>query len=223
MDDTKLSKLSIPQDILQSLFIASNSSTLEIALERLIKISRETDGRRQLASRNVLTIVLQLCQCVSDPSCRHILLLSLKLLRNLCAGELINQNSFIEQNGVGIVTSFIISANRSSSDFEIVRIGLQILGNVSLAGKEHQHAVWNEIFTPDIVEISQIRERGTCDPLCMILYTCLEGNLEFLSNICSDKGLPVLIEIIRTASAGLLSFHLFLYFHVFVTKRVECF
>lgn len=201
MDDAKLSKLSIPQDILQSLFIASNSSTLEIALERLIKIARETDGRTQLASKNILTIVLQLCQCVSDPSCRHILLLSLKLLRNLCAGEMINQNSFIEQSGVGIVNSIIVSANRSSSDFEMVRIGLQILGNVSLAGKEHQHAVWHDLFMPDIVEISQIRQRGTCDPLCMILYTCLEVNLEFLSDICSDKGLPVLIEIIRTASA----------------------
>lgn len=201
MDDAKSSKLSIPQDIVQPLLIASDSSSLEIALERLIKIARETDGRTQLASRNILTIVLQLCECVSDPSCRHILLLFLKLLRNLCAGEMINQNSFIEQNGVGIVNSIINSANRSS-DFEMIRIGLQILGNVSLAGKEHQHAVWHDLFTPDIVEISQIRERGTCDPLCMILYTCLEGNLEFLSDICSDKGLSVLVEIIRTASAG---------------------
>lgn len=223
MDDTKLSKLSIPQDIMQPLFIASNSSTLEIALEQLIKTARETDGRTQLASKNVLTIVLQLCQCVCDHSYRHILLLSLKLLRNLCAGEMINQKLFVEQNGVRVVKSIIISANRSSSDFEMVRIGLQILGNVSLAGKEHQHAVWHNLFMPDVVEISKIRERGTCDPLCMILYTCLEGNLEFLSDICSDKGLPVLIEIIRTASAGLLSFHLLLYFHVFVTKRVECF
>lgn len=207
MDEAMLSKLSIPEDILQSLFIASNSSTLELALERLIGIARETDGRTQLAARNILTVVLQLCQRVSDPSCRPIRLLSLKLLRNLCAGEMINQNSLIEQNGVGIVSSIIISANRCSSDFEVVRIGLQILGNVSLAGKEHQHAVWRDLFTPDIVEIAQIRNRGTCDPLCMIFYTCLEGNIGFVSDICSDKGSAVLIEIIRTASAGLLLFH----------------
>lgn len=201
MDDAKLSKPSIPQDILQPLFIASNSSTLEKALEQLIEIAKATDGRTQLAARNILTIVLQLCQCVSDPSCRHLLLLSLKLLRNLCAGELINQNSFIEHNGVGIVTSIIVSANRGSSDVEMVRIGLQILGNVSLAGKEHQHAVWRHLFTLDFVEIAQIRNRGTCDPLCMILYTCLEGDLGLVSDICSNKGWPMLIEIIRSASA----------------------
>lgn len=203
MDDAVSSESSVPQIILQPLLIASNSSTLDKALERLIEIARATDGRSDLASRNILRTVLQLCQSISYPSCCHLLLLSLKLLRNLCAGEISNQNSFIEQNGVGIVSAIFNSVKLgSTSEFEIVRIGLQVLGNVSLAGDEYQRAVWHHLFTLDFVELARVRSRGTCDPLCMIIYTCCEGNHGLITDLCSDKGLPIVAEIIRTASAG---------------------
>lgn len=204
MNDSVVSlEVSLPQTILQPLLIASNSATLEKALERLIEIARATEGRSNLASRNILTNVLQLCQYISYPSCRNLILLSLKLLRNLCAGEISNQNSFIEHNGIGIISAVFKSVNLgSTTDFELVRIGLQVLGNVSLAGNEHQIAVWNRLFTVEFFELARVRSKGTCDPLCMIIYTCCDGNHGFIADLCSDKGLPIVAEILRTASAG---------------------
>lgn len=70
-----------------------------------------------------------------------------------------------------------------------------------MAGDEHQRAVWHHLFTLDFVELARVRSRGTCDPLCMIIYTCCKGNHGLIADLCSDKGLPIVAEIIRTASA----------------------
>ncbi|KAM7486997.1 hypothetical protein LguiA_003006 [Lonicera macranthoides] len=176
MDDATLSGICVPKNILQPLFNASNSSTLEESLTRLIETARGTDGRSDLASKNILTTVLQLCQSLSCPSSHHLVLLSLKLLRNLCAGEIINQNTFIEQDGVGLVANVlssivIASDSNSSSNYGIVRMGLQLLGNVSLAGEEHRRAVWHR-------------------------------NNRLFAQMCSDQGLAILTEIIKTATAA---------------------
>ncbi|KAK3035623.1 hypothetical protein RJ639_033151 [Escallonia herrerae] len=200
MDDT----IYVPENILQPLFSASKTSSLPKALESLIKIARGTVGRSELASKNVFPTVLQLCQSLSNPAFGDLLLLSLKLLRNLCAGELSNQNSFIKEDGVQIVSSlFSCITFASDMDYRIMRMGLQVLGNISLAGKEHQHkhAVWHQFFPLEFAKIARVRSRDTCDPLCMVIYTCYEGNNEFSAELCSDQGLDILTEIIRTASA----------------------
>lgn len=207
MDDAALSGLCVPKNILQPLFTASNSFTLEESLIRLIETARGTDGRSDLASKNILTTVLQLCQSLSYPSSHHLVLLSLKPVRNLCAGEIINQNTFIEQNGVGVVANVLSSIatasdSNSSSNLGIVRMGLQLLGNVSLAREEHRHAVWHRFFPLQFLEISRLRSRDICDPLSMVIYTCSEGNNRLIAQICSDQGLAILSEIIKTASAG---------------------
>lgn len=87
-------KFSLPENILQPLFSASNSSTLDETLELLIEASKTPGDRLDLGSKNILPVVLQLSQSLSYPSGHDILLLSLKLLRNLCAGEMTNQNLF---------------------------------------------------------------------------------------------------------------------------------
>ncbi|KAM7486991.1 hypothetical protein LguiA_003000 [Lonicera macranthoides] len=167
MDDATLLGICVPKNILQPLFNASNSSTLEESFTRLIETARGTDGRSDLASNNILTIVIQLCQSLSCPFSHHLVLLSLKLIRNLCAGEIINQNTFIEQDGVGVVANVlssiaIASDSNSSSNYGIVRMGLQLLGNVSLAGEEQR----------------------------------------LFGQMCSDQGLAILTEIIKTVSAA---------------------
>ncbi|KAK2992467.1 hypothetical protein RJ640_011606 [Escallonia rubra] len=198
MDDT----IYVPENILQPLFSASKTSSLTKALESLIEIARGTVGRSELASKNVLPTVLQLCQSLSNPACGDLLLLSLKLLRNLCAGELSNQNSFIREDGVQIVSRlFSCITFASDMDYGIVRMGLQIMGNISLAGEEHQRGVWHQFFPLEFAKIARARSRDTCDPLCMVIYSCYEGNNEFSAELCSDQGLDILTEIIRTASA----------------------
>lgn len=84
----------------------------------------------------------------------------------------------------------------------LVRWGLQVLANVSLAGKKLQRAVWEELYPFGLVSFARIGKKGICDPLCMIIYTCCDGNPEWFSEFSSDSGLPVVAEIVRTASSG---------------------
>ncbi|CAL5400610.1 unnamed protein product [Camellia sinensis] len=200
MDGNSSSVHSVPENIFQPLLIASNSSTPEKALEILIEASRNPDGRLDLASKNILPTVLQLCQILSYPSSSRILLLCLKLLRNLCAGELTNQNSFVEHNGVGIVLTVLDSVRELDLDYGLIRMGLQVLANVSLAGEKHQRAIWYKLFPLKFVEIASMRRRETCDPLCMVIYTCCDGSNGLIDEVCGDQGLPIMVEIVRTAS-----------------------
>ncbi|CAK9152972.1 unnamed protein product [Ilex paraguariensis] len=200
MDDDD--EFSMPEDIHWPLFTASSSSTIEKALTHLIQVARGAGGRADLASKNILTTVLQLCRTLSYTSNRHLLLLSLKLLRNLCAGEISNQNSFIQQNGVQIVSGIFNSVGLvSESDYEIVKTGLQVLGNVSLAGEDHQHTVWHQFFPLEVSKIARVRSRETCDPLCMVIYTCCEGSHGLSAELGTDQGLHIVAEITETASA----------------------
>lgn len=203
MDDSSLTELSLPKDLLQPLFTASKSSDLKQTLETLITTSRIADGRADLASRNILSSVLNLSQFLPYPSAHQYLLLSLKLLRNLCAVEIANQNSFIELNGVEIVSTVLRSTRIvSDQDCVIIRMALQLLANVCLAGEEHQHAVWHQLFPNEFVVLAKVRSRETSDPLCMILYTCCDGISDLVAELCGDLGLPILVEIVRTASEG---------------------
>ncbi|KAL7003040.1 hypothetical protein U1Q18_004198 [Sarracenia purpurea var. burkii] len=201
MDDNSLLVQSLPENISQPLLIASNSSTPEKALEYLIEASRTSDGRSDLASRNILPTVLQLSKSLSYPSSSHILLLSLKLLRNLCAGELMNQNLFVEHNGVRIVLAAMNLVSTSGSDYGMIRTALQVLANVSLAGERHQLAIWYQFFPHKFVQVASMRRKEICDPLCMIIYTCCNISNQLSHMLCGDQGLPILVEIIRTTSA----------------------
>lgn len=200
MDDASLVEFSIPQDVLQPLFSASYSSSLEETLENLIEVSRANVGRSDLASKNILPVVLQLSQSLPYPPGRHLLLLSLKLLRNLCAGEVANQDAFVERNGVGVVSTILRSAGLlSDPDYGTVRMGLQVLANVSLAGEEHQRAIWRRFFPDEFVALARVRSRETCDPLCMVIYACYDGCPGLGAELCGDSGLPIVEEIVRTA------------------------
>lgn len=203
MGDTDTLEYPISEQTLQLLFGASNSNDLEESLEKLIEISKSASGRSELASKRVLPVVLEIIHSVPCTSQHHFLSLSLKLLRNLCAGEIANQNLFIEVKGAGIVSNCLRSlASSSDLDQGLVRVCLQVLANVSLAGKEHQLAIWEELYPNGFVSLARLRSRGICDPLCMIIYACYGGNPELGRNLYSDSGWPILVEIVRTASFG---------------------
>ncbi|CAK7340329.1 unnamed protein product [Dovyalis caffra] len=206
MAGSSLTELSYPQkDFLEPLFTASKSCDLKETLETLIEFAKTDDGRADLGSKLILPVVLQLItHLLKDDSGSEYLSLSLRLIRNLCAGEVANQKSFIELNGVEIFSTVLRSKGVGSSepDFGIIRIGLQVLANVSLAGKEHQQAIWGRLFHDELYVLAKFRSQGTCDPLCMIIYACCDGSPELVSQLCGDQGLPIVAEIIRTASLG---------------------
>ncbi|KAK7256682.1 hypothetical protein RIF29_30138 [Crotalaria pallida] len=197
----------VSEETLNLLYGASNTSNLEKSFEILIKESKSNVGRSDLASKSVLPAVLKLVNSLANASHRqrHHLLLSLcfKLLRNLCAGEIANQNSFLELNGVTIVSDILrLEAGSSRPDQGLVRWGLQVLANVSLAGKQHQCAVWEELYPVGFVSLTRLGSKETCDPLCMVIYTCCDGNPEWFRELLSDGGWSLMTEIVRTAASA---------------------
>ncbi|RAL49154.1 hypothetical protein DM860_017184 [Cuscuta australis] len=195
--------LLIAENIVQPLLImASNCSSIETALEKLIEIARTVEGRSDLASLNIISQLLRLCLSVLYPVGHQVLSLSLKLLRNLCAGEIRNQNAFLEKNGAEVVSTIINSVGPTyDNNVGIVRLALQLLANFVLAGGEHQRAVWCQFFPHGFLNIARVRSRETCDPLCMVIYTCCAGDDALLTALCDEQqGLHVVIEIVRTAS-----------------------
>ncbi|GAV87629.1 Atx10homo_assoc domain-containing protein [Cephalotus follicularis] len=198
MDDASLVELCQPHELLEPLFSASSSSSPPQSIEILIEAAKTDDGRSDLAAKNILPSVLNLIQS----SARKYLLPSLKLLRNLCAGEILNQNSFIECDGVGVVSAVLGSAGLlPDPDIGIVRMCLQVLANVSLAGEKHQRAVWHRFFPNEFVALARVQNRDTCDPLCMIVYICCDGCPGLVAELCRDQGLVILAEIVQTVSA----------------------
>ncbi|KAI3463929.1 hypothetical protein Pfo_020592 [Paulownia fortunei] len=202
MDDIKSRNYFVPDNVLEPLFVASDSSTLNKALECLIETAKTSVGRLDLASKHILVPVLELCQSPFQLSGQD-LFLSIKLLRNLCAGEIKNQNLFIEQNGVGILSTLISSMGLTSgSDNGILRMVLQVLGNVSLAGEQHRLVVWPQFFPLIFLAIARVRSKETCDPLCMVIYTCSEGSNELSAELLADPGLDIVVEIVRTVAVA---------------------
>ncbi|KAL8507417.1 hypothetical protein ACS0TY_018102 [Phlomoides rotata] len=186
------------RNVHKQLLVAADSSTLTEALESLIETTKTSDGRLDLASKHILVLVLNLCQSPLKLSSQD-LLLSIKLLRNLCAGEIKNQNLFIEQNGVGIISSLITSLGLSSgSDNRILHMVLQLLGNVSLAGEEHCAVVWRQFYPLGFLDVARVQSKETCGTLCMIIYTCSEGSNERSLELFIAPGLDIVVEIIRT-------------------------
>ncbi|XP_049390876.1 uncharacterized protein LOC125855224 [Solanum stenotomum] len=202
VDDKIVAEVTIPENVAKELLLVSNSSSLETAFEKLIELAKEEGGRLDLSSKNVVTTVLHLCQSLSSNSYRQLLLSSLKVLRNLCAGEIRNQNEFLQQRGVEIVVDVITSVGLTPDpDCMIIRVGLQLLGNYSVGGGERQCDVWYQLFPHKFLKIARVRSREICDPLCMVIYTCCDGTDGLLTDLCSEQGFPILIEILRTASA----------------------
>ena len=200
--DTPLSGYPIPEDALKLLFGASTSSNLDKSLEILIEKSKSDVGRSELATKRILSAVLEIVQSVPYTS-HQVLSLCLRLLRNLCAGEIANQNSFVKLNGIGVLSNILrVLLCSSGLNSGLIRTGLQVLANVSLAGIEHQLALWEEFYPDVFVSIARLCTKETCDPLCMIIYACIDGNPEFVSKLCSDAGWPIMEEIVRSASSG---------------------
>uniref|UniRef100_A0A0E0IK51 Ataxin-10 domain-containing protein n=1 Tax=Oryza nivara TaxID=4536 RepID=A0A0E0IK51_ORYNI len=163
-------------------------------LEALLEASRSAQGRAALSDALADTLHLL------PASTHRLLLLRLRLLRNLLAGDDLNQGTFVLLSGPAAVVSSALSSPSDSSD--VARAGLQALGNAALAGEHHRAAVWDALFPGSLLELARVREKGVLDPLCMVIDTCCsgEGGRGRLEELCHEElGLPILVEIVTTA------------------------
>ncbi|RID43130.1 hypothetical protein BRARA_I00011 [Brassica rapa] len=197
---------SIPEQVIQPLLLASDSShSLDECLQFLIEASKTDSGRSDLASKaDILPSILALLQLLPYPSSRHHLNLSLKVLRNLCAGETRNQEAFVDHNGSLVISELLDSA---IGDAETVRFGLQVLANVVVMGENRQRDVWLRFFPERFLAIAKVRRLETCDPLCMILYVCFDGSSEIASQLSSDDGLNIIAETMRAGEIGSVEYY----------------
>jgi hypothetical protein len=173
----------------------------EQILAALIEVSKTPEGRRGLS--HVLADTLFLLP--ASPS--RPLLLRLRLLRNLLAGDELNQLAFIEQSGPAVAAAAVLSFPSPAPD--VARAALQALGNTALAGEFHRDAVWEALFPDALREFAAVRDAGVLDPLCMVLDTCCGGGEDGrrrLEELCHEgSGLPILVQVVNTASQGELS------------------
>jgi len=175
----------------------SRSDDGEETLAALIQASRTPEGREGLS--DVLADTLFLLP--ASPS--RLLLLRLRLLRNLLAGHELNQYAFIERCGPAAVAASVLSFPSLAPDE--ARAALQALGNAALAGEFHRDAVWEALFPEALREFAGLRDQGVLDPLCMVLDTCCggEGGRRRLEELCHQElGLPILVQVVTTASQG---------------------
>ncbi|RZC72745.1 hypothetical protein C5167_048227 [Papaver somniferum] len=204
MENTSPLTLVVPEHILDPLLASANCAKLDQALENLIETAKTPDGRLNLASVKILPIILDLIRCQMSSSNHVLVTLSLKLLRNLCAGEILNQNCFIEEDGVDVVArafdSICFDTNFGDEIIEIIRFGLELLGNVCGAGEEHQAAVWFRLFPVLFKDIARVRVKKISDVLSMVLYSCCNGSNEIMRQLCEVQGLQIVAEIVTTAS-----------------------
>jgi ataxin-10 len=166
-------------------------------LATLLEVSRTPEGRASLSDE--LRDILHLLP--ASPS----RLLLLRLLRNLLAGDVLNQTTFIRLSGSAAVASSVLSSPSAAAD--VSRAALQALGNAALAGEHHRAAVWEALFPGALREFAGVEDAGVLDPLCMVLDTCCsgEGGRARLEELCHDHlGPPVLVEVVTTASKGTL-------------------
>ncbi|KAL8153755.1 hypothetical protein V2J09_011515 [Rumex salicifolius] len=163
---------------------------MEEALQILVQTSRTDDGHFNLASEYVLPVVLHLVRSLSCSSTRSQLFLPLRLLRNLCAGDVRNQDMFIDHDGVEIVSSAIDLFGYDlddDSDCAIVRTSLQVLANSSLAGIRHQQAFLLQITSEILNE--RIEEIQVGDSLALYVLNIFKkamGTVDFSSRCRSS-------------------------------------
>ncbi|KAF7056049.1 hypothetical protein CFC21_063504 [Triticum aestivum] len=167
----------------------------EETLSAFLEASKTREGRAALS--DALADTLHLLPASPAP----LLLLRLRLLRNLLAGDALNQGTFVLLSGPAAVVSAALSLPALSPD--LARAALQALGNAALGGDPHREAVWDALFPGALREFARVRDAGVLDPLCMVLDTCCsgDGGRGRVEELChEDLGLPVLVELVATAS-----------------------
>ena len=176
----------------------------EESIQALIEETKSPEVRSRLASEGIILPKLICHLSINLPLQSRIS--HLRLLRNLCAGEIANQNAFLEMRGPERVASIILPMGFSVPE-KVSVLGLQILGNLVAAGERQRSVIWQIFFPDGFLEMSRVKDAVACDALCMILCMCCcspgmesRGRFDELSE--AGSGFSVLNEILFTAHSG---------------------
>ena len=204
--------------------------------QALVDVARSSEGRQKLALAQAVPIVLSWSGRIFPTSSQGFSenFLSFKsfslyvtLLRNLCAGNRINQEAFVVSGGLEAVARVVevlapaISRSPEDRDTSLpvpgLQVVLQLLGNVAGLGEVSQSNIWEHFF-PSVFEIiAQVPNEKVREPLCMIIYTCCRRNESRCMKLSEGKGASIVaLLLIR----GMIVLHDFLQFHCNVFQHV---
>ncbi|MCL7041955.1 hypothetical protein MKW94_028650 [Papaver nudicaule] len=168
----------------------------------LIETCKDEKGRFTLGRIKILPVVVNLAKFLMSEklSTHYPLYLSLKLIRNLCAGEILNQDLFIEVDGVDVVARAIDSVKgKKNYGLEVARTGLELLGNFCRAGEEHKNAVWSRLFPGAFKNLVKIGDRDVVNVLCMVVYACCDGSYDIMGQLRGVHGVQFVAELVGTS------------------------
>jgi hypothetical protein len=180
----------------------------------LIAFARSSDGRQKLAEANAIPLLLPLLPefARSFPSSLqqnqfHLFILLLKLLRNLCAGNGINQDSFLQCKGLETLAWIAHSLLESSPSTrrvlppphaaETLQMLLQVVANVAGRGELSRAVVWENFFPAIFGGVAEVLSQKVQEPLCMVLSTCCKGSKKSCMEILSSQGIPIIASILN--------------------------
>ncbi|KAH9306693.1 hypothetical protein KI387_011097 [Taxus chinensis] len=203
------------ENILTELALSNGAhpfSDFNTALQFFVSSSRSDIHRKKLTIAPFFNYLSSLFQNnVQDKSDSYKLICTiLKIARNLCAGEITNQTSFIHDGGLEITASLakkIILHGSCNPDLtpeslDVCQMILQLLGNVCLAGEEQLAAVWRTFFPEVFVGFAGIQNAKIYEPLCMVICTSCQDNQCRLKELCGNNGCPIIAGILRTSQTG---------------------
>ncbi|XP_024358731.1 uncharacterized protein [Physcomitrium patens] len=204
----------------------SNRAEFESRLQLLADFARSDDGRQALAAAEAVSGLLSLSSLIIPSTSEAFpgsgwssktFNLYVKLLRNLCAGNSVNQETFVRigglealapvvrildagsfKDGVDVAGTSPVEASVRNTAIEGLQMVLQLLGNTAGLGELSQEKIW-EVFFPLIFEIvarvSSVKVQG---PLCMVLFTCCRHNDIRCSELSENKGASIVALLLNS-------------------------
>jgi hypothetical protein len=181
----------------------------------LIAFARSSDGRQKLAEANAIPLLLPLLPEFARGSFAssleqnqfRLFILLLKLLRNLCAGNGINQDSFLQCKGLETlawIAHSLLECSPSSRRVlppphaaETLQMLLQVVANVAGRGELSQAVVWENFFPAIFGGMAEVLSQKVQEPLCMVLSTCCKGSKKSCMEILSSQGIPIIASILN--------------------------
>ncbi|XP_031475882.1 uncharacterized protein LOC116247735 [Nymphaea colorata] len=165
--------------------------------QTLAEIAKTREGRSELSTVNPLPSLLTLVRFLLSHPGSDIIVPSLRLIRNLCAGDAQCQYSFVANGGADAVAVAV----GCSESAEVVRFGFEVSANVASGGEMHRSVLWRALFPGGF-------KRGLCsfddpriaDPACRILHVCVSEKNGRLVELCGLEGVPIMACLIRKSS-----------------------
>ncbi|KAG0556373.1 hypothetical protein KC19_11G048500 [Ceratodon purpureus] len=191
----------------------------DASVQRLVDVARTGDGRQELAVAGAVPVLLSLSGCIFPKSFQDVCAswwsfksfhLYVKLLRNLCAGNSINQEALVASEGLEALAQVVeflapqyasphgtCEDGESAVPFEGLQIVLQLLGNVAGHGEVTQARIWERFFPSVFLMVAGVANIKVQEPLCMLIYTCCRDNDSRCSKLAEGKGASIVASLLN--------------------------